>query len=172
MLYINNEVNLDLYPGAYNWLLNFKESLLNSKSSNEKSSDWYFLHRPRVKNELLTKPKILIQNTRNERLQPRIVATIDEEGLFGTQGLNFIIQTADVDIYSLLGLLNSKLINYLFSTKLLNLAIKADYLKKLKFPSSLKESSIGKSAKQMGIYNLELLELSKNSNEVLKENLN
>lgn len=161
MLYINNEVNIDLYPGAYKWLLSFKESLSNSKSSNEKSSDWYFLHRPRIKNELLTKPKILIQNTRNERLQPRIVATIDEEGLFGTQGLNFIIPTADIDVYSLLGLLNSKLVNYLFSTKLLNLAIKADYLKKLKFPKSLKDTNIGNLAKQMGIYNSELFDLSK-----------
>jgi type I restriction-modification system DNA methylase subunit len=160
MLYINSEVNIDLYPGAYKWLLSFKETLSSSKSSNEKSSDWYFLHRPRVKNELLTKPKILIQNTRNERLQPRIVATIDEEGLFGTQGLNFIIPTSNIDIYSLLGLLNSKLVNYLFSTKLLNLAIKADYLKKLKFPQSLKESEIGNLAKNMGIYNSELLILS------------
>ncbi len=31
----------------------------------------------------------------------------------------------------LVGILNSKLVNYLFATKLLNLAIKAEYLKQI-----------------------------------------
>ena len=35
---------------------------------------------------------------------------------------------------SLLAILNSKLINYLFATKFLNLAIKAEYLKQLRLP--------------------------------------
>ena len=34
----------------------------------------------------------------------------------------------------LVGILNSKLVNYLFATKLLNLAIKAEYLKQLRIP--------------------------------------
>jgi hypothetical protein len=103
---------------------------------------WFSLQWPREKEHFLKCPKILIQNTRNESLRPRIVATIDDEGLFGTQGLNFIIPTGDVDIYALLGLLNSKLINYLFATKFLNLAIKADYLKKIQFPLELNNSKI------------------------------
>lgn len=153
MLYVNEDIEINDYPGALAWLTQYKEQLSSSKSSEERSSKWYGLHRPRVKNELLTNPKILIQNTRNERLKPRIVATIDEEGLLGTQGLNFIIPSSDISIYDFLGLLNSKVIDYLFSTKLLNLAIKADYLKKIKFPVKLKTSDIGIQAKKMGELN-------------------
>ena len=35
----------------------------------------------------------------------------------------------------LLGILNSKLINYLFATKFLNLAIKAEYVKQVRIPT-------------------------------------
>ena len=159
--YLNPEININDYPGIKIWLSNFKDALEERRECKNGVIPWYSLQWPREKITFLKTPKILIQNTRNERLQPRIIATIDEEGLFGTQGLNFIVPTSDIDIYSLLGLLNSKLINYLFSTKLLNLAIKADYLKKLKFPKSIKESNIGNVAMQMGIYNSELFEFSK-----------
>lgn len=149
MLYITSETNINEYPSTLKYLETFQDKLSHSKSSTEKSSDWYCLHRPRVKSELEIAPKILIQNTRNERLQPRIVATIDTKGLFGTQGLNFIIPIGNIDVYYLLGLLNSKLINYLFSTKFLNLAIKAEYLKKLKFPKEIAETKINEQAKEL-----------------------
>ena len=160
MLYINEDVDIKSYPGAYSWLSNFKEALTTSKSSDEKNSHWYSLHRPRVKHELLTKPKILIQNTRNESLKTRIVATIDENGLLGTQGLNIIISKSKIDVYFLLGLLNSKVINFLFSNKLLNLAIKADYLKKLKFPVELGDSIIRTKAQEISNLSSELFNLS------------
>ena len=124
------------------WLFNFNDQLIERRECKNGVIPWYSLQWPREKKGFLKTPKILIQNTRNERLQPRIVATIDETGLFGTQGLNFIISTSYIDIYSFLALLNSKLINYLFSTKFLNLAIKAEYLKKLKLPLSIKDSSL------------------------------
>jgi type I restriction-modification system DNA methylase subunit len=160
MLYIDNSININDYPNAYNWLKRFENVLSNSKSSSEKSSEWFYLHRPRERKELDVKPKILIQNTRNESLKTRIVATIDEEGLYGTQGLNFIIPTSDYDIYSLLGLLNSKLLNFLFSTKFLNLAIKAEYLKKVQFPKDLKISKVGELSNIMSKLNIHFFEAS------------
>ena len=153
LLYINDDVIIDNYPKTKEYLSSFKEKIKSSKSNSEKSSEWYFLHRPREKAELEVTPKILIQNTRNERLKPRIVATIDEKGLYGTQGLNFIVATSNYNIYSFLGLLNSKLIDYLFSTKFLNLAIKAEYLKKLKFPKSLATNGIDNNAQNLSELN-------------------
>ena len=79
--------------------------------------------------------KILVQNTRNESLKVRICATLDDMGVYASQGINFLIpKSKDVSLKFILGLLNSKLMNYLFSTKYLNLAIKAEYLKQLRIP--------------------------------------
>jgi len=147
--YSNSDLIIDNFLGFKNWLLGFQDQLNERRECKNGVIPWYSLQWPREKEGFLKVPKILIQNTRNERLQPRIVATIDNQGLFGTQGLNFIISNSDIDIYSFLALLNSKLINYLFSTKFLNLAIKADYLKKLKFPLSIKDSKLNELAKDI-----------------------
>ena len=50
------------------------------------------------------------------------------------EGIYFIIPIECSSLRLLLGILNSKLINYLFATKFLNLAIKADYLKQIRIP--------------------------------------
>jgi hypothetical protein len=82
-------------------------------------------------------PKILVQGTRNPRLKTRVVATMDEVGVYGTQGMNFIVpKTPTAPMYYLLGVLNSKLINYLYATKFLNVAIKGDYLKDTPIPKA------------------------------------
>ena len=68
-------------------------------------------------------------------MKKRIVATIDETGLYTAESLwNIIPKKDDYSIYFLLAILNSNLINYLFSTKFLNLGIKKDYLNKISFP--------------------------------------
>ncbi|MBM4094879.1 MAG: hypothetical protein FJ276_36530 [Planctomycetes bacterium] len=98
---------------------------------------WFSLQWPRVKSELDRVPKILVQGTRNPRLPTRIVATMDEQGLYGTQGLNFIVpRETDAPIYFLLAVLNSTLINHLYATKFLNVAIKAEYLKDTPIPNA------------------------------------
>jgi type I restriction-modification system DNA methylase subunit len=142
MAYLDSKTDILRLQGTNLWLSQFYEQLMERRECKNGVIPWFSLQWPREKEQFLHYPKILIQNTRNESLRPRIVATIDDEGLFGTQGLNFIIPTGEIDIYALLGLLNSKLINYLFATKFLNLAIKADYLKKIQFPIGLKSSKI------------------------------
>lgn len=153
ILYINDNINIDNYPKTKEYLSSFKNKLETRRECRNGVIPWYSLQWPRVQAELDVIPKILIQNTRNERLRPRIVAAIDENGLYGTQGLNFILPTSDYNIYSFLGLLNSKLIDYLFSTKFLNLAIKADYLKKLRFPGDIGTSGIDNKAKHLSSLN-------------------
>jgi len=141
ILYVDETTDLSLYPNAYQWLLSFKEK---QDARNVGKSDvivWNKLHRPRVKSELDIQEKILIQNTRNESLKIRLVATIDKQGVYASQGINFVIpKTEEYSIYYLLSLLNSKLMNYLFSKKFLNLAIKAEYIKQIRFPQLSKES--------------------------------
>lgn len=118
-------------------LLPYKSQLSERREAKKGTIKWFCLQWPRIQEELDTKEKILVQNTRNEALMTRIVATLDDQGVYGTQGLNFIIpKTNNLSLRYLLGVLNSKLINYLFSTKFLNLAIKADFLKQIHLPKS------------------------------------
>ena len=139
ILYIDNSINIDDYPQTREWLLNFKEALEKRNEGKQDIISWCSLHRPRVKAELDLKEKILVQNTRNEALKTRIVATIDNCSIYGTQGINFIIPKCNNSLRYLLGILNSKIINYLFATKFLNLAIKAEYVKQVRLPNATKE---------------------------------
>ena len=137
ILYIDNSVNIKMYPNTEKWLLHFKEALDKRNEGKKDIISWCSLHRPRVKAELDLKEKILIQNTRNEALKNRVVATIDDEGVYGSQGINFLIpKDTSANLHYLLGILNSKPINYLFATKFLNLAIKAEYVKQIRIPTA------------------------------------
>ena len=135
ILYLNKDFKIENYNGALNWLFPLKDSLSARRECAKGTIPWYSLQWPRIKTELDIKEKILIQNTRNESLKTRIVATIDKQGVYASQGINFVIPISDnYSIYFLLALLNSKLMNYLFSKKFLNLAIKAEYIKQIRFP--------------------------------------
>ena len=137
IIYIDEQTNINKYPNALKWLAHFKSELQDGLSAGERSSEWYSLHRPRIKAQLDKAPKILVQGTRNPRLKTRIVATMDEVGLYGTQGINFIVGKENgISIYYLLGILNSSLINYLYASKFLNVAVKADYLKDTPLPKA------------------------------------
>lgn len=138
MLYVNNEVDIQQYPGAYKWLQGFRKEL---EKSHDNDNPWYTLHRPRERQDLDTVEKIVVQNTRNESLPVRIVAALDSSSVYGSQGVNFIIPRKTQSLKVLLAILNSKLVNYIFRTKFLNLAIKAEYLKQLPFPAESKETS-------------------------------
>ena len=136
ILYIDSDVDIEDYPKTKKWLMNFKEALDKRNEGKRDIISWCSLHRPRVKSELDLKEKILLQNTRNEALKTRIAATLDDTGIYGTQGLNFIIpKDKQANLHYLLGILNSKPINYLFATKFLNLAIKAEYVKQIRIPA-------------------------------------
>lgn len=135
ILYIDNDINIDNYTKTKEWLLNFKDTLSNRREVRRGVIAWYGLQWPRVKSELDIKNKILVQRTRNESLKTRIVAALDENGIYGMEGIYFIIPKHNkASLLFLLGILNSKLINYLFATKFLNLAIKAEYLKQIRIP--------------------------------------
>lgn len=141
IMYMNNSVDINKYPSAKHWLLPFKEKLEERREVKKGTIAWYSLQWPRVQSELDTKEKILLQRTRNEALPTRIVATIDDTGVYGMEGIYFVLPKEEnaPSLRYLLGVINSSLINYLFKTKFLNLAIKADYLKQVRLPKESKE---------------------------------
>lgn len=141
IMYIDSNYNINEYPFAKKWLSIFKKDLKNRRECKNKTIKWYSLQWPRKKEELDRNEKILVQAVRNERLKRRVVAAIDDSGIYSTQGLfNIIPKNDDYSLYFLTCLLNSNAINYIFATKFLNLGIKKDYLNKIEFPKlSLEE---------------------------------
>ena len=135
ILYLDGKTEIDNFPNTKEWLTPFKAKLELRRECRKGVIPWYSLQWPREKLELDKTPKILLQRTRNESLKTRIVATLDETGIYGMESLIFLTPKSDkVSAYYFIAILNSKLINYLFATKFLNLAVKGDYLKKLQFP--------------------------------------
>ena len=154
ILYIDGSVDIENYPNTKKWLLNFKDELSERREARKGTIKWYELQWPRIKSEFDLKEKILLQRTRNEKLKTRIVATLDNEGLYGMEGLYFIIpKTEEANLHFLITILNSKLVNYLFATKLLNLSIKSDYVKMLGLPraSTAQQEALANLADQMMI---------------------
>ena len=140
ILYIDNSVDIEKYPNTKKWLLNYKAQLEKRREAAKGTINWYGLQWARVKSELDLKEKILLQRTRNESLKTRIVATIDSNSTYTSEGIYLIIpKTKKYSLHFLLGILNSKLLNFLFATKFLNLAIKAEYVKQVRIPTVTKE---------------------------------
>ena len=135
ILYVDGETNLEKYPNTEKWLLPFRSELKKRRECLRGVTPWFSLQWPRVKAQLDQVPKILLQRTRNPRLKTRVVATIDDQGFYGMESIIFIApKVADAPLYFLLGILNSSTINYLYQTKFLNVAVKAEYLKDTPIP--------------------------------------
>lgn len=136
IIYVNPDIDIRKFPNAEKWLNSFRSELAQRREVVNGVIPWSSLQWPRDKEELDRVPKIIVQGTRNPRLAMRLVATIDNDGIYGTQGVNFIVpRDKGAPIHFLLGILNSSLINYLFVTKFLNVAIKAEYLKGIPIPN-------------------------------------
>ena len=78
----------------------------------------------------LASDKILVVRTRNLSLKRRIVATLDETGVYNLNRLSNIIARPDRSLVGLLGILNSALFNWLFSTRWFDYEIKPVYLRR------------------------------------------
>ena len=110
-----------------------------------------------------------MQRTRNESLKTRLVATIDDSGIYGMESIIFLTPTSqNVSTYYFLAILNSKLLNYLFATKFLNLAVKGDYLKQIRFPISKETEVLNELSIQMLQTNRTFLNHINSFNNLLK----
>jgi len=137
IIYVDRSTKISFYPNIYKRLERYKSALERRRECRNNTIPWYSLQWPRNRSELDRIPKIVVQATRNQRLSTRVVAALDLQGLYGTQGLNFIVpRKPGYSTHYLLAILNSKVINYLFATKFLNVAIKAEYLKETPIPGA------------------------------------
>jgi hypothetical protein len=135
IIYTNADTDIRKFPKTERWLRKFRPELEKRRECMKGIIPWFSLQWPRVQADLDRVPKILVQGTRNPRLKARIVATMDTDGVYGTQGVNFVVSREDgPSAFFLLGVLNSTPVNYLYSKKYLNVAIKAEYLKSTPIP--------------------------------------
>jgi hypothetical protein len=79
--------------------------------------------------KFFTEPKILIVRTRNITLKERIIASIDYDKKFNLNRISNIISKDGNSIEGLLGVLNSKLFNWLYSKRYFDYEIKPIYLR-------------------------------------------
>jgi len=78
---------------------------------------------------LLSSEKILVVRTRNLSLKRRIIATIDGTGAYNLNRLSNIVARDGYSLRGLLGILNSELFQWLFSSRLFDYEIKPVYLR-------------------------------------------
>jgi hypothetical protein len=78
---------------------------------------------------LLSSEKILVVRTRNLSLKRRIIATIDSTGAYNLNRLSNIVARKGYSLIGLLGILNSQLFQWLFSTRFFDYEIKPVYLR-------------------------------------------
>ena len=141
VLYVDANTVLKDYPHAEAWLQQFRSKLKKRRECVNGVIPWFSLQWPRNRTLLDLKEKIAVQATRNPRLKTRVVATLDESGMYGTQGVNFIVpKVPSTSLRFLVGILNSSAMNYLYATKFLNVAIKAEYLKDSSIPDATQEA--------------------------------
>ena len=79
--------------------------------------------------KFFTEPKILIVRTRNISLKERIIASIDYDKKYNLNRISNIISKGDNSLEGLLGVLNSKLFNWLYSKRYFDYEIKPIYLR-------------------------------------------
>jgi hypothetical protein len=79
--------------------------------------------------KFFTEPKILVVRTRNISIKERIIATIDYEKKYNLNRISNIIAQPESSLEGLLGILNSKLFNWLYSKRYFDYEIKPIYLR-------------------------------------------
>ncbi len=78
---------------------------------------------------LLSSDKILVVRTRNLALRQRIIATVDTSKAYNLNRLSNIVAREGYSLHGLLGILNSTLYNWLYSTRFYDYEIKPVYLR-------------------------------------------
>lgn len=79
--------------------------------------------------KFFTKPKILVVRTRNISIKERIIATIDYDKKYNLNRISNIVAHPESSLEGLLGILNSKLFNWLYSKRYFDYEIKPIYLR-------------------------------------------
>jgi|WetSurMetagenome_2_1015567.scaffolds.fasta_scaffold08893_3 type I restriction-modification system DNA methylase subunit len=133
--YITKTMNLENYPKFKAHIEKYKSQLISKREVRLGRQPWFALHWPREEKNFNRVPKILVQAIRNLSLQRRVIATLDDQGLFADHTLFVLFpKNNDYNIFYILGILNSTLINFLFSKKYIDINIKGIYLSDIPIP--------------------------------------
>jgi len=136
VIYLTREMKLSQYPKIKEHIEPFKAKLETKREVKLGRQPWYAMHWPRVQENFERTPKLLVQAIRNLSLKRRVIATIDNKGLYADHTLNVLYPIQDkYDIRFALGLLNSNLINFLFLKKYVDINIKGVYLTEISIPA-------------------------------------
>jgi len=111
IIYFSSDLDVKNYPNIIKHLSLYKEKLDNRVETKSGVIPYYVMLRPRRK-KLFTEPKILIRQTAN-----RIIAAYDEDQWYCLKS-GIIVQLpnkSEVQYLYLLAVLNSKLMNFLYS---------------------------------------------------------
>ncbi|MGA2533691.1 MAG: N-6 DNA methylase [Candidatus Aminicenantales bacterium] len=129
VIYVTKDSHLEDLPRIEARLLPYKALLLKKREVRMGKQPWYSMHWPRVQANFDRSPKILVQAIRNLSLGRRIMATLDSEGLYADHTLNVIYSQDDLyNLKYILGILNSRLVNFIFLKKYIDINIKGIYL--------------------------------------------
>jgi type I restriction-modification system DNA methylase subunit len=132
VIYITRDDDLDKYPNVKKHLLPYQKDLSAKREVVMGRQPWYALHWARDKEKFEQSPKILVQKIRNLSLRRRIIASIDRNSIYADSSLNVIYPiSVEYDLRYVLGIMNSKLINYLFLKKHVDITIKGQYLSEI-----------------------------------------
>jgi adenine-specific DNA-methyltransferase len=129
VLYLTKDDNLLHYPNVSKRLENYRAFLSKKREVKLGRQPWFSLHWPRKKENYLREEKILVQAIRNLSLKRRLIAALDKSKLFADHTLNVIYtDQKEYSIRYILAILNSSLMNYVFSKKYIDINIKGIYL--------------------------------------------
>jgi len=114
LIYTDDSTSIDFYPAIKNHLEKFEEILKLKREYKSGRRKWYALHWPRKK-DLFEETKIVVPYRADENR-----FALDELSLYGSADIFFIKTRSDISInvYYLLGILNSKLLNFWCQRKL------------------------------------------------------
>ena len=134
VIYLSRNDDISDYPQVKHRLEPYK-SILEKKHEVLGRQPWYALHRARNSENFERKEKLFVQAIRNLSLKRRIVATIDSDRLYADHTVFVpILEDNNYNLKYILGILNSKTINYFFQIKFIDINIKGVYLDTIPIP--------------------------------------
>jgi hypothetical protein len=131
--YVTKDAQLG--PKLLNHLKPARARLTSRRETKNGRIPWFALHWPR-RPTIFEQPKILVQGIRNIQLRRRLVATYDDSGYYAGVNLNIVNLKEDspVSLHYLLGVINSRVANYWFTSTYVDHRIKNAQLETLPVP--------------------------------------
>ena len=152
--YIDSEKKSDTYVKCL-FGRNIGRYTINWKNSYLKYGKWL----EGFREEKVEIQKILIQYTRKLSLLRRIVATLDtNQEYYPLNSLSYVYSSSDISNFVLLGILNSKLMNFYFSNTFIDIGIKPVYLVQLPIKKISNSNNIEGHVKKILSFNKKLHE--------------